>query len=108
MKLLSKKFHYKEGVVKINTHNCFQHELAKFLLCWQLAKEGKEFVSEAVFSNSNRADVFCLDDKEALEVLHSETLEMFKKKVVEFPCAVFAYKSDEVLELHGVSLKWKN
>lgn len=102
MKLLSKKFNCKEGVVKINSGNTFTHELAKFLLCWKLASEGKQFVTEAIFENGKRADILVLDEFEAWEVLKSETAEQFKKKLDEYPCPVIAHKSDDVIvELFG-------
>lgn len=97
LRLLSRKFNHKEGVVKINTHNTFKHELAKFMRCWQLSKEGKVWVTEAIFENGKRADIFVLDDKEAIEILESETLKQFKKKLDTYPCAVFPIKADDVL-----------
>lgn len=97
-KLLSRKFNTKEGVIKINTHNTFEHELAKFITCWKLALEGKEFVTEAIFENGKRADVFVLDDMEALEILKSESEEDFNLKIEEYPCPAFALVAEEVIE----------
>lgn len=96
--LLSKKFNCKEGVVKFNIGNTFRHELAKFVLCWNLAKEGKQTVTEAIFENGQRADLFVLDTGEAWEVLESETEEEFKKKTASYPCPVFPFKAEEVLK----------
>lgn len=97
LKLLSRKFNSKEGVVKINVGNTFRHELAKFLVCWDLALNGKHFVCEAVFENGKRADVLCLDDKEVLEILESETEEQFKLKVESYPCPAFGFKAVDIL-----------
>lgn len=97
MKLLSRKYNHKEGVVKINSGNTLNHELAKFLLCWKLANEGKQFVTEAIFENGKRADILVLDEFEAWEVLKSETEEQFKKKLDEYPCPAIAFKADDVL-----------
>ena len=96
-KLLSKKFNSKEGVLKYSLANTFKHELAKFILCWNLGKEGKQVVTEAIFENGSRADVFVLDSGEAWEVLQSETEEQFNKKKVKYPCPVFSFKADDVL-----------
>jgi hypothetical protein len=98
MLLLSRKFNNREGVVKINVHNTLKHELAKFLVAWRLSKEGKQFVTESVFENGKRADVFVLDDCEAIEVLESETEEMFKEKVKDYPCATFCVGADDVIK----------
>lgn len=98
-KHLSKKFNSKEGVIKINVHNTIEHELAKFMLCWNLAKKGKQFITEAIFTNNKRADIYCLDTGEAYEILHSESIEDFKKnKTAEYPVPVFAFKSQDVLK----------
>ena len=104
LKLLSRKFNHKEGVVKINVHNTLEHELAKFLVCWELAIQGKQFVSEAVFENNCRADVFCLDDMEAVEVLVSETKGMLREKVKDYPVPVFDTLAKEQLDRFGVKL----
>lgn len=103
-KLLSRKFNHKEGVLKFNIHNTLEHELAKFLVCWELAKQDKQFVSEAVFENGRRADVFVLDDKEAIEILVSETKEMLKEKIKEYPVPVFDTLAKEQLARFGVIL----
>jgi len=62
-----------------------KHELAKFKICWELACEGKEFVTEAVFTNGKRADILVLDTGDVIEILHSETKEMAQKKCVDYP-----------------------
>lgn len=94
---MSRKFNHLEGVVKLNVGNTFRHELAKFILCWHFKKKGKEIVTEAIFDNQKRADIFVLDDCEAHEILVSETDEDFKKKLKEYPCAVFAHRAEDVL-----------
>ena len=104
LKLLSRKFNVKEGVVKINVGNTLEHELAKFLVCWELAKQGKQFVSEAVFENGKRADVFVLDDMEAVEILVSETKEMLRGKIRDYPVPVFDTLAKEQLARFGVKL----
>ena len=91
MRLLDPMQRRPKGCVRINIGNektrdeHFKHELAKFKLCWQLACEGKEYVTEAVFLNGKRADIFVLDTGDVIEVLHSETKEMAKKKIADYP-----------------------
>jgi hypothetical protein len=67
-------------------------------LCWELLRSGKEFVTEAIFDNGKRADIFVLDDEEAYEVLHSETTKRFNEKVDSYPCFVTPFDSAQVIE----------
>ena len=97
-KLLDPKFNHKEQVVKINIGNTFKHELAKFILCWEAAKNGKRFVTEGIFLNGKRADIIILDDEEAWEVLKSETKEQFKSKQKNYPIHVIPFQADDVLK----------
>lgn len=97
-RLLDRSFNTKEQVIKININNTIEHELAKFLLCWEAACDGKRFVTEAIFSNGKRADILILDDGEAWEVLKSESKERFKLKLDEYPCPVLPFKADKILE----------
>ncbi len=96
--LLSNKFNFKEGVIKINVGNTLKHELAKFLLCWDLAKQDKQFITEAIFNNQKRADILNLDTGEAWEILESETENQFKEKVKDYPCPAFSIKAINVLK----------
>jgi hypothetical protein len=72
-------------VIKIHFQNNFAHELAKFLICWQLSKEGKEFVTEAIFNNGRRADILVLDSCDVIEILHSESEDKCLAKTEEYP-----------------------
>ena len=65
-KNLDYAYNTKENVIKINVGNTIEHELAKFLLCWEAACDEKRFVTEAIFKNGKRADILVLDDGEAL------------------------------------------
>ena len=71
--------------VRLNASNALEHELAKFKVCWELLQEGKEFVTEAVFTNGKRADILVLDTGDVIEILHSETKEMAEKKCTDYP-----------------------
>jgi len=98
MKLLNQAYNHKVQAIKINTGNTFKHELAKFILCWEAAKNGKHFITEAIFKNNKRADILILDDAEAWEVLKSESKEMFEKKAKEYPVSVLAFDADKVIK----------
>ena len=85
MQLLDPMQRRPRGCVRLNASNALEHELAKFKVCWELLQEGKEFVTEAVFANGKRADIFVLDTGDVIEILHSETREMAEKKCAGYP-----------------------
>lgn len=97
---IDKSYHYKEDVIKFSEHETFEHFLAKCLLCYELRQTGKHFLTEVIFSNGKRADIVSLEDGEALEVLHSETLEMFKEKLETYPIPAKAFKAKDVIKLN--------
>jgi len=96
-KLLSASFNNKPGVIKISVANTLEHELAKFFTCWELANQGKSFVTEAIFENKKRADIFVLDDGEAIEIVKSESKESIRKKRGEYPCGIIVLDALEVV-----------
>jgi len=99
-RLLDIAFNQRENVVKISKANTLEHELAKFYLCYEALRLGYKFVTEAIFKNGKRADIFILDLCEAWEVLHSETKEQFKEKKESYPCKVIPFESKRVIELN--------
>ena len=101
-KLLSLKFNSKENVVKLSRRNTPEHEIAKFLVSLEALREGHDFVSEAIFTNGKRTDLFDLDTCLAIEILQSETKKQFQKKVASYPCDVISLDASHVIE---VSLK---
>ena len=97
MRLLDPMQRRPRNCVRLNASNTKEHEIAKFKLCWELLQEGKEFVTEAVFTNGKRADIFVLDTGDVFEVLHSETKEMAQKKCEGYPVKrVIFINSNEV------------
>ena len=71
--------------VKISPSNSYEHELAKFNLCWELCKTGRKFITEAIFeSYSGRADVLTLAG-DVYEVVHSEKETSLLKKEQNYP-----------------------
>lgn len=55
--------------IRINSNNTKRHEKKKFEICWELAKEGKEFITEGVFKESGiRSDIINLDEKILYEI----------------------------------------
>ncbi len=55
--------------IRINSGDTEKLENKKFEIAWNLANEGKEFVTEAEFKDRDiRADVLSLDDKKIYEI----------------------------------------
>jgi len=97
--LLDRSFAFKQDCVRFGNNETLKHAIAKFILCHQLHTEGKSFVTEARMNDKkSRADIFVLDSGEAWEVLQSETAEMFKQKVADYPVPAFCIKADDVLK----------
>jgi len=71
--------------IRINVNNSFEHEVAKLRICYELIKEGKEIITEAIFNNGTRADIVVLDDYKIIEVLYSESEEACLEKAKSYP-----------------------
>lgn len=99
LKLLDKSFNYKQNIIKINKHNTFQHELAKFLVAWELMQNGQDIITEAIFNNGKRADILSLNDGMAYEVLKTESMKSFNQnKNKLYPCPVIAMNAEQVIK----------
>ena len=71
--------------IRLSHANTWQHELKKVEVCWELLKQKKEFITEAIFENGSRADILNLTDGIVIEILHTETVEKFKEKIKKYP-----------------------
>ena len=64
----------KPNSVHLNPHNTIQHELKKTEVCYNLQKEKKQFITEAVDNKTNlRRDIICLDDGIVHEIENSKS-----------------------------------
>ena len=100
MKLLSNSFNVKPNVVKISVANTLSHEIAKLIKVYELIKDGKQVVTEAIFVGGGRADIFNLDDMQVFEILHSEKEAEALKKKDKYPqeVEIFLLFADEVIK----------
>jgi len=106
--IISPRFDSKSGSVKVSRGVSDVHELAKFLLF--LESKEHEIVTEAIFKNGCRADVFDLTTCVALEVLRSETKKSFReKKANRYPVQVYAFYAEDVIltNLRALLPGWK-
>jgi len=98
-KLLNGSFNIKTNVIKVSVQNTVEHEMAKFLKAFELIKDGKTIITEAIFKNGGRADILNLSDMQVFEILHSETREEALRKEEYYPSAldIFYITSEEIL-----------
>lgn len=66
-------------------NNTTNHEMAKAKVCMALLKLNRDFMTEAIFTNGKRADVVDLEFGVVYEILETETMEEFKKKLDTYP-----------------------
>lgn len=71
--------------IRISGANSLEHEIAKLKICYDLIKDGKDFITEAIFDNGSRADILVLDDHKIIEILHSEKEIDCIKKSEKYP-----------------------
>ena len=71
--------------IRINPANGYAHELKKFEVCYNLLKDGKRFLTEAIFNTGGIADVLNLSDKEIIEILNTEKEENCLEKTKKYP-----------------------
>jgi len=71
--------------IRFNDSESPEHWMKKEEICRQLSKEGKEFVTEAIFNNGFRCDVLCLDTFEVFEVICTETEASIIHKLNNYP-----------------------
>lgn len=76
---------YKLNTIKISKANSDKHELMKYLICRQLCREKKDFITECIFKNGKRADIVVPGELKIIEILHSESPEECTKKMDSYP-----------------------
>jgi len=57
----------------------------KVKIAKKLRREGKKYITEAVFKTGGRADILCLDDGIAYEIVDSEKEESIEIKKEKYP-----------------------
>jgi len=62
-----------------------EHILKKLEVCLELMNKNHKFITEAIFDNGCRCDVFDITSGTVYEILNSETDEMFEEKIKKYP-----------------------
>ena len=70
---------------KNRSRNTAEHELVKALIVWVLQKKGYEVHTEVSLIGGGVCDVFIPEIPAYVEVLHSESDAMLKKKTEKYP-----------------------
>lgn len=96
---LDKSYHYKEGTIKINTHNTIEHEISKFIVCWELAQNKIPFLTEPIFKNGLRGDIINLNTAEVIELTHTEIPDGHKEE--NYPLPILYMKSTKIINYWG-------
>jgi len=85
LKLLSNSYRLDKNSIRVNSHNNLTHELAKFLKCFELIKEGNEIYTEAIFRNGKRCDILIPFRMQVIEILDTETEKKALEKIKKYP-----------------------
>ena len=88
--------------VRFSSNETRNHASLKFEVCFRLAREGKDFITEAIFEHGGRADILVLDDHVIIECLESETEIQACSKCSSYP-SIFAiefakFRKDKSIE----------
>lgn len=75
----------KIGEVRYSESESTEHWKKKQQICSELSKQGKEFITEAIFKTGGRADILVLDEFLAIEIMKSEEDESIEKKKENYP-----------------------
>lgn len=72
------------GCLKIWKGNTYEHELAKFEICFKLISEGWEIYTETIFLNGSRADIVAIGFGRAviIEVETKKSEKALKEKML--------------------------
>ena len=78
---------HKKDVIYFGLNESKEHFLRKAEMCYDLRKAGKHFITEAIFKDGKgRADIYCVTDNEAIEIVHTEDIKKSGKN--KYPCFV--------------------
>ncbi len=80
--------------IKLNPANTKEHEMWKCDACYNLLKQKKRFVTEAIFKNNKgRCDILNITDKVAIEIVCTEREESIIRKKAKYPVPIIFIKT---------------
>lgn len=82
---MSNRIGSQTNVLRWSAGETKEHVLKKLEICMDLKEWGHEFITEAIFQNGARADVFDLTEGVVYEILCSETEAELEAKIKKYP-----------------------
>ena len=82
---MSNRIGSQTNVLRWSAGETREHVLKKLEICMDLKEWGHEFITEAIFHNGARADVFDLTEGVVYEILCSETEKECEEKIKSYP-----------------------
>ena len=70
--------------VRCGSNESKKHQDTKKFYCSFIEKSDKAFVTEAIFKNGLKADIFVLDDFRVIEIANTEKEESLERKRAEY------------------------
>ena len=90
------------NVLKWGKNESYKHVLTKLHICMALKQLDKEFYTEAILMDGNRADVLCTDLGVIFEVYESEKKESLDRKDNIYPLEIRRVKASSKFELKDI------
>ena len=85
--------------VKIYKNNTFEHNLACFLTGHYLIMQGHKIVSEAIFKDGSRCDIYSYSHNRCFEIVMSEKKESIELKKSKYPGEITVVNAKDLLKL---------
>lgn len=82
---LVKESNRKLNIIRWGENESEPHRVKKVEICTALEKEGKHYVTEAIFKTGGRADILVLDDFTVIEIAASESEDSLQEKAKKYP-----------------------
>lgn len=79
--------------IRLHKSTSKPHRAKLFEICCWLIDHNYDFITEAEFVAGGRADIICLSEQCAFEILDTETKEMFDRK--KYPIPTFPIKTTD-------------
>jgi len=65
----------RENIITLDIRRGFVYNLAKFVLGWNLLQQGKHILTDCIFKQGKKTDVYDVDDAIAYNILYTEAME---------------------------------
>ena len=73
------------NTLRWSKNETYEHIVKKLEICFELKEMNHKFLTEAIFKNGSRCDVFDITEGVIYEILCSETDRQFREKIKKYP-----------------------